>query len=106
MEFPMHKDMTHFYFYDVLALISRHACESQFYIKYSGNLDDVREKIVTVAKAKGYKVSNEEIEREANQKCQELARDTYDAMLFRTVNMPANIEMVGDLKTLSNKVAK
>lgn len=32
MEFPMHNDMNDFYYYDVLTLICRHACESAFYV--------------------------------------------------------------------------
>lgn len=32
MEFPMHNDLQYFNFYDVLTLMCRHACESQFYI--------------------------------------------------------------------------
>lgn len=33
MEFPLHHEMQDFYFYDVLNLICRHACESAFYLK-------------------------------------------------------------------------
>jgi len=71
MEFPMHNDMTDFYFYDVLALLCRHACESKFYLDYGGdNLDACRERVVKYAQSQGTYLTEEEIELEANEEMQ------------------------------------
>lgn len=54
-----------------------------------------------VAKAEGQEFTEEEIEVHAQNECQRLAKEEYDEMICRTVELKEDIELVCDLQTSS-----
>lgn len=100
----MHNDLQYFNFYDVLTLMCRHACESQFYIDQVQDLDDIKQKILTLAEAEGKEFTDEELNIKANDEVHDLAKKDYEEMIHNINDLSDEIELVSDLRTAADKV--
>jgi hypothetical protein len=73
MEFPLHKNFQMYNFFDVLQLVSRHACQSKYYLEKVETLDEMKTKIKSIALLQGSVMTDEEITIRANRRITMLA---------------------------------
>jgi hypothetical protein len=60
-------------FFDVLQLVSRHACQSKYYLEKVETLDEMKTKIKSIALLQGCVMTEEEITIRANRRITMLA---------------------------------